>query len=47
MDVLNVNDYAARAVCSVITLTHMNCKLLVLYRICNRVYTRSQIINYK
>ena len=42
----NVNDCAARAICLVITLTHMNYKLLVLYSICYRVYTRSQIINY-
>ena len=33
------------ATCSVITLTHVNYKLLVLYRICYRVYTRSSIIN--
>ena len=38
----NVDDCAARAMCLVITLTHMNYKLLVLYRICYRVYTRSQ-----
>ena len=46
MDVLNVDDCAARAMCSAITLTHVNYKLLVLYRICYRVYTRSKIINY-
>ena len=34
------------AMCLVITLTNVNHKLLVLYRICYRVYTRSHIINY-
>ena len=43
---MNVDDYAAGAMCLVITFTHMNYKLLVLYSICYRVYTRSQIINY-
>ena len=42
----NVNDCAARSMCLVITLTHINYKLLVLCSICYRVYTRSQIINY-
>ena len=41
----NVDDCAAIATCLVITLTHINYKLLVLYSICYRVYTRSQIIN--
>ena len=31
------------AMCLVITLTHVNYKLLVLYRIYYRIYTRSQI----
>ena len=35
------------AMCSVITLTHVNYKLLILYRICYGVCTRSPIINYK
>ena len=42
----NVDDCAARAMRLVITLTHMNYKLLVLYSVCYRVYTISQIINY-
>ena len=42
----NMNDCAAIAMCLVLTLTHVNYKLLVLYSICYRVYTRSQIINY-
>ena len=37
----NVDDRAARAMCLVITLTHINYKLLVLYSICYRVYSRS------
>ena len=41
MTLTNVGDCAARAMCLVITLTHMNYKLLVLYSIC-----WSQIINY-
>ena len=47
LDVLTWTTVLLDAMCLVITLTHVNYKLLVLYRICYRVYTRSQIINYK
>ena len=45
-DVVNMDEILLDVMCLVTTRTHINYKLLVLYRICYRVYTEITDNNY-